>query len=75
MPAVQDGVGSLHCLPYNVYFQNSRISQSVSMVGSIVEIKLLVVCHVAVELNIVGGGAVTNVVRTCSLAPLLLFEQ
>ena len=39
------------------------------------EIKLLIVYHVAVVSNIVGGSAVTNVVRTCSPTPLLLFEQ
>ena len=50
------GAGLSRCLPYNVYFQNARTSQSVSMVGSMVEIKLLVVCHVAVVSNIVGGG-------------------
>ena len=63
MPAVQDGVGldqiaadgSLHCLPYNRYFQNARTLQSVSMVVSMVEIKLSVVCHIAVVSNIVGG--------------------
>ena len=47
------------------------------MIGSMVEIKLLVVCNVAVVSNIVGGGggAVTYVVRTCSPTPLLLFKQ
>ena len=54
----------------DVYFQNARTSQSVSMVGSMVEIKRSVVCHVAVVSIIVGGGgggegagAVTNVVK------------
>ena len=47
------------------------------MIGSMVIIKLLVVCHVDVVSNIVGGEgvAVTNVVRTCSPTPLLLFKQ
>ena len=48
------GAGWSRCLPYNVYFQNARTSQSVLMVGSMVEIKLLVVWHVVS--NIVGGG-------------------
>ena len=52
---VGGGGGWSKCLPYNVYFQNARTSQSVSVVGSMVEIKLLVVCHVAVVSNIVGG--------------------
>ena len=34
----------------------SRTTQSVTMVGNMVEIKLLVVCHVAVISNIVGVG-------------------
>ena len=47
---------SSHCLPYNVYFQNARTLQSFSMVSSMVVIKLLVVCHVAVASNVVWGG-------------------
>ena len=42
------------CLPYNVYFQNVQTSQSVSMIGSMVVIKLSAVCHVVVVSNIEG---------------------
>ena len=68
MPSVQDGLDldqtalvehtdhSLHCLPYNVNFQNAWTLQSVSVFGSMVVIKRLAVCHVAVVSNIEEEG-------------------